>query len=94
MQRLGEGRLHELEAGLRMGTKRIHVWRDGGMGTRRRTSSVRGIGGYNYGGIYINVGIGGFINVRMGIYKCRYRGIYKCPYGGICIGRFINAGIG
>ena len=90
MQRLGEGRLHELEAGLRMGTKRIHVWRDGGMGTRRTTSSVRGIGGYNYVGIYINVGIGGFINVRM-------EGFINVGIGGfinVRMGGFINAGIG
>ena len=84
VQRLGEGRLHELEAGLRMGTKRLHTWRDGGMGTRCTMSSVRGMGGY------INVGIGGFINVRMG-------GFINVHIGGfinVGIGGFINAGIG
>ena len=33
----------KLEVGLRMGTKCIHVGRDGGMGTRRTMSSVQGI---------------------------------------------------
>ena len=69
-----------------MGTKRIHVGRDGGMGTSvqcRRYIQEIGIGKCRYRGIYKCRYRGIYKCLYRGIYKCRYRVIYKCPYRGI-----------